>query len=126
VRYKSSRLCKPRYLQLESSTVLASVGMTKFLQSRLGMRSKITFQLPIASTKKIQRETAVASGYANTSVAQPADEDLSGAAIDEFTSLATATAVDRGIVATLTEANSRLTKQLEDSSQNLKEIKALL
>jgi hypothetical protein len=34
--------------------------------------------------------------------------------------------VDRGIFATLTEANSRLTKQLEDSSQTLKEIRSLL
>jgi hypothetical protein len=34
--------------------------------------------------------------------------------------------VDRGIVATLTEVNSRFTKQLEDGSQTLKEIKALL
>jgi hypothetical protein len=59
-------------------------------------------------------------------VAQPADEDLAGAASDAFANIATATTVDRGIVATLTDANSRLTKQLEDSSQNLKEIKALL
>jgi hypothetical protein len=59
-------------------------------------------------------------------VAQPADEDLAGAAIDTFDNLATATAVDRNIGATLTEASSRLTKQLEDSSQTLKEVRALL
>jgi hypothetical protein len=34
--------------------------------------------------------------------------------------------VDRGIVATLTEVNSRLIKQLEDGSQTLKEIRGLL
>jgi hypothetical protein len=34
-------------------------------------------------------------------------------------------AVDRGIVATLTEVKSRLTKQLEDTSQSLKEIGSL-
>jgi hypothetical protein len=34
--------------------------------------------------------------------------------------------MDRGIVVTLTEANSRLTKQLKDSSQTLKEIRAIL
>jgi hypothetical protein len=45
-------------------------------------------------------------------VAKPTDEDLAGAAIHAFSNLTTATAVDRGIVATLTEANSRLTKQL--------------
>jgi hypothetical protein len=49
-------------------------------------------------------------------VARPADEDFAGRAIDAFVNLATSTAVDRGIVATLTEANSRLTKQLEDIS----------
>jgi hypothetical protein len=49
VRHKSSRLRTPRSLQLESSTVLGAVGMTYFLQSRLGMRSKLTLQWPIAS-----------------------------------------------------------------------------
>jgi hypothetical protein len=76
--------------------------------------------------KQIQGGTAAASGYANADVAQPADEDLAGAAIDAFANLATATTVDRGIVATLTEPNSHLTKQLEDSSKTLKEIRALL
>jgi hypothetical protein len=74
----------------------------------------------------MQGEIAAVSGYANASVAQPADDDLSGAAIDAFANLAIVTAVDRGIVATLTEANSRLTKQLEYTSQTLKEIRALL
>jgi hypothetical protein len=45
------------------------------------------------------------SGRANAAVAQPAGDDLSGAAIDAFTNLATATSVDRGIVTTLTEAS---------------------
>jgi hypothetical protein len=40
--------------------------------------------------------------------------------------LATATEVDRGIVATLTDANSCIAKQLEESSQALQEIRALL
>jgi hypothetical protein len=59
-------------------------------------------------------------------VAQPSDEYLAVAAIDAFANLAIATAVDRRMVATLTEANSCLTKQLEDRSQTLKEIRALL
>jgi phage shock protein A len=76
--------------------------------------------------EKMQGETAAASRYANLAVAQPADEDIAGAAIDAFANLATSTELDSGIVATLTEANSRLKKQLEESSQTLKEIKALL
>jgi hypothetical protein len=39
--------------------------------------------------------------------------------------MATATAVDHGIVATFTDANSRLTKQLEENAQALTEIRAL-
>jgi hypothetical protein len=98
--------------------------MTDFLQSRLGTRLKLTLQWPTASTRKCRG--AAASGYDNTAVAKPADEDLEGAAIDAFSNLATATAVDHGIFATLTEANSHLTKQLEEGSQTLKEIRALL
>jgi hypothetical protein len=51
---------------------------------------------------------------------------MAEATIGALSNLATATATDRGVVATLTEANSRLAKQLEDRSKKLKEIKALL
>jgi hypothetical protein len=46
--------------------------------------------------------------------------------IGALVNLATSTATDRGVVATLTEANSRLAKQLEDPSNELKEIKEIL
>jgi putative hemolysin len=59
-------------------------------------------------------------------VSQPDYDDLAGAAIDAFSNCVTFTAVYRGIVVTLTEANSLLTKKLEDSSQTLTEIRALL
>jgi hypothetical protein len=75
--------------------------------------------------KKMQVETLTASGYATTAVVQPVDDDLSESAIDAFASLATATSVDRGMVATLTDANSCLTKQ-EENAQASKEIRALL
>jgi hypothetical protein len=39
---------------------------------------------------------------------------------------ATATAADRGVVAAQTQANSRLVKQLEENSSELREFKALL
>jgi hypothetical protein len=74
---------------------------------------------------QIQGESAATSGYGNADVAQPED-DLAEAAIDMFVNLATSTLVDRGIVATLIDANSRLAKQLEESAQALKEIRALL
>jgi hypothetical protein len=46
--------------------------------------------------------------------------------IGALANLATTKATDRGVVATLTEANSRLAKQLENHSNELKDIKALL
>jgi hypothetical protein len=74
----------------------------------------------------MQGETSAASGYVNTAVSQPADDDIVVTVIDAFEKLAKATSVDRGIVASLTEANSRLTKRPEDSSQTLKKTRALL
>jgi hypothetical protein len=74
----------------------------------------------------MQGESAATSCYSNAAVAQPADDDLAEAAIDASANLATATAVYRCIVATLTDVNSRLAKQLEESDQALKEIRALL
>jgi hypothetical protein len=49
-------------------------------------------------------------------------EDTIGA----LANLSTATAADRGVVAALTQANSRIAKQLEDNSTKLRELKALL
>jgi hypothetical protein len=46
--------------------------------------------------------------------------------IGSLANLATATAADLGVVAILTEANARLTKQLEDNSNELWELKALI
>jgi hypothetical protein len=46
--------------------------------------------------------------------------------IGALTNLATATASDRDVVATLTEANARLVKQLEANSNELRELKALI
>jgi hypothetical protein len=48
------------------------------------------------------------------------------AKIGALASLATETATDCGILATLTEANARLTKQLEERSKEVKEVNALL
>jgi hypothetical protein len=56
----------------------------------------------------MQGESAATSKYGNADVAQPTDYDLAEASIDEFTNLVTATAVEHGIVATLTDVNSSL------------------
>jgi hypothetical protein len=51
---------------------------------------------------------------------------MAEATIGELANLATATAADRGVVETLTEANTRIVKQLEDNSNELRELKALI
>jgi hypothetical protein len=45
---------------------------------------------------------------------------MAEATIGALSNLATATAADRGVVAALTQANSRLAKQLEDNSNELR------
>jgi hypothetical protein len=51
---------------------------------------------------------------------------MAEATIGALANLTTATAADRGVVATLTEANARLIKQLKDNSNELRELKALI
>jgi hypothetical protein len=77
----------------------------------------------------MQGETAVHVGYHSANAAMTQNEDqMAEATIGTLANLATATetAADRGVVAALTQANSRLAKQLEDNSSELRELKALL
>jgi hypothetical protein len=78
---------------------------------------KIYFAAAHRQHKQMQGESASTSGYhtENTDVGQT-EEQMDESTIVAFINLATATAADRGVVATLTEANARLTKQLEDNS----------
>jgi hypothetical protein len=77
--------------------------------------------------KQMQGESAATAGYhsANADVGQTEDQ-MDEATIGALANLAMATAADRGVVATLTEANARLVKQLEDNSNELRELKALI
>jgi hypothetical protein len=69
--------------------------------------------------------TQFKSHSAKAAVTQNEDQ-MAEATIGGLANLATATAADRGVVAALTQANSRLAKQLEDNSTELRESKALL
>jgi hypothetical protein len=77
--------------------------------------------------KQMQGKSAATAGYhsANASV-EKIEDQLVEVAIGALANLATATAADRGVVATLTEANARLVKQLEDNSNELRELNALI
>jgi hypothetical protein len=51
---------------------------------------------------------------------------MAEATIGALVNLTTATATYRGVIATPTEANARLTKQLEDNTSELRDLNALL
>jgi hypothetical protein len=77
--------------------------------------------------KQMQGESAATAGYYSENVAVSHNEDqMAESTIGALTNLATATAADRGVLAALTQANSRLAKQLEDNSNELRELRALL
>jgi hypothetical protein len=75
----------------------------------------------------MQGECTATSGYhaANSAVGQTEDQMVE-ATIGALANLATATETDRRVVATLTEANARLVKQLEDTASELRDLKALI
>jgi hypothetical protein len=77
--------------------------------------------------KQMQGESAATAGYHSANAAMTQNEDqMDEATIGALANLATATAADRGVVAALTQENSCLAKQLEESSSELRELKALL
>jgi hypothetical protein len=77
--------------------------------------------------KQMQGGSAATYGYhsKNAAVGQTEDQ-MAEATIIALANLATATAADRGVVATLTEENAHLAKQLEDNSNELWELKSLI
>jgi hypothetical protein len=77
--------------------------------------------------KQMQGESAATTGYHSANAAMNQNEDqMAEATIGALANLATATAADRGVVAARTQANSRLAKQLEENSSELRELKAFL
>jgi hypothetical protein len=75
----------------------------------------------------MQGESTVTTGYHSVNAAVGHTEyQLAEATIGALDNLATETAADRGVVVTLTEANVCLVKQLEDNSNELWELKALV
>jgi hypothetical protein len=91
------------------------------------LRFKAHFSAAHRQHKQMQGEYATTSGYhsANAAVGRTEDE-MAEATIGSLANLTTATAADRGVVAALAEANARLAKQLEDNSNELRELKALI
>jgi hypothetical protein len=77
--------------------------------------------------KQMQGESAATAGYHKSNAAMTQNEDqMAESTIGALANLATAMTADRGVVAALTQENSRLAKQLEENSSELRELKALL
>jgi hypothetical protein len=74
----------------------------------------------------MQGESAATAGYQSANSAAPHNEEqMAEPTIGALANLATATAADIGVVAALAQANARMAMQLEDNSNELREIKAL-
>jgi hypothetical protein len=72
-------------------------------------------------------ETSAHAGFHSANATMTNTEDhMAEATIGALANLETVTAADRGVVEALTQANSRLVKQLEETSSELRELKALL
>jgi hypothetical protein len=99
----------------------------KPLAEKTWAQFKADFSAARGQQKQMQGESSATAGYysANAAVGQTEDQ-MAEVTIGALANLATATAADRGVVATLTEANARLIKQLEDNSNELRELKALI
>jgi hypothetical protein len=77
--------------------------------------------------KQKKGETAAHAGFHSANAVMTQTEDhMAEATIGALANLATATAVDRGVVAALTQDNSRLIKQLKETFSELRELKDLL
>jgi hypothetical protein len=89
--------------------------------------SKSHFAAAHRQHKQMQGETVASARYHSANAVMTHNEDhMAEATIGDLANLAIATAADRGVVAALTQANSRLVKQLEENASELRGLKALL
>jgi hypothetical protein len=97
------------------------------MRNKTWAQFKAHFSAAHRQHKQMQGESAATSGYhsANAAVGQTEDQ-MAEATIGALANLATATAADLGVVATLTEANALLVKQLKDNSNELRELNPLI
>jgi hypothetical protein len=88
---------------------------------------KLHFAAAHRRHKQMQGESAATDGYHSSNATVTHNEDqMANTTIGALSNLETETAADRGVVAALPQANSRLAKQLEDNSAELRELKDLL
>jgi hypothetical protein len=97
----------------------------KPLAEKTWAQFKAHFSAAHRQHEQMKGESAATAGYHSVNAdAGQTEDQMAEATIRDLSNLATA--ADRGVVATLTEANARLVKQLEDNSNELRELKALI
>jgi hypothetical protein len=105
----------------------STLGMQTYLHDKTWTHFKSHFAAAHRQHKQMKGETAANAGYHSANAAMTQNEyQMAEATIGALANLATANAADRGMVTALTQANSRLVKQLEENASKLKELKALL
>jgi hypothetical protein len=126
VTRNKSKLGMQTYLQPATSWAHVASGTRNTPLKNLDT-IQIAFCSRSPSTQADQGESAATAGYNSESAAVTHNEDqMAEATILALENIATATVADRGVVVDLTQANSRLAKQLEDNSSELRELNALL
>jgi hypothetical protein len=87
---------------------------------KLGHNSRPTSPPHTVSTNKCRGGLPQHPDHSANAAVGKTEDQMVEATIGALANLATATAADRGVVATLTEVNARLAKQLEDNSNELR------
>jgi hypothetical protein len=115
-----------KYLPQANSWAPVAVGTRRRPLKNLDSL-QISLRRRSPSAQADEREIAAHAGFHSANAAMTQTEDhMAEATIGALANLATSTAAYRGVVAALTQANARLVKQLEESSSELRELKALL
>jgi hypothetical protein len=99
----------------------------KPLAEKTWAQFKAHFSAAHRQHKQMQGESAATAGYHSAKAAVGQTEDqMAEDTIGAIANLATSTASDHGVVATLTESNARLVKQLEENSSVANAVSILL
>jgi hypothetical protein len=105
----------------------ANIFATGHFMSACRRWNKSHFAAAHRQHKQMQGETAAHAGYHSANAVMTQNEDqMAETTIGALENLATETAADRGVVAAVAQANSRLVKQLVENASELRELKALL
>jgi hypothetical protein len=109
-----------KYLQQGTSWAPVAVGTRNQPLKELGLTSNPTSQPLTVSTSKCRGKPLLTPDHSANAAMTQNEDQMAEATIGALANLAAATAADRGVVAALTQTNSRLVKQLEENASELR------